>query len=102
MDVRSERMPISELIEFFGISTGAKSSVDDQPAPQETENPPTAAKHAEVDAFIRQIAVLLIWSYDDNDGTPYQECQSPSDGFLNSHCCLMNLIEQARHLQEGQ
>lgn len=102
VDVRSERMPISELIEFFDISTGAESSVDGQPAPQEAESPTIAAKRAEVDAFLRQIAALLIWSYDDNDGTPYQECQPPSDGFLDSHYCLMDLIEQARRLQQGQ
>jgi len=41
-----------------------------------------------------------MWSYDRNDGTPYTECEEPDEGFLDSHCCLMALIEQARELQQ--
>lgn len=102
MDVRRERRRISELLEFFGIATGEENPLGGQPAPQKKEKPSTAAQRAEVEAFVQQVAELLIWSYDDNDGNPYKECQPPSDGFLDSHCCLMDLIEQARRLREGR
>ncbi len=48
--------------------------------------------------FVDHVARLNIWAYDKNDGSPYQECKEPSDGYLDSHCCLMGLIEQARAL----
>lgn len=54
------------------------------------------------DKFVHQVGALCIWSYDRNDGTPYQECDEPADGFLDSHTCLMGLIEQARVTQEGK
>ncbi len=54
------------------------------------------------DKFVNQVGSLSIWSYDKNDGAPYQECDEPADGFLDSHMCLMSLIEQARAMQEGQ
>lgn len=46
--------------------------------------------------FVEHIAGLGIWDYDKNDGTPYQECEEPTDGYLDSHCCLMESIEVAR------
>ena len=62
-----------------------------------------AMQYAEkADKFIHQIGALSIWEYDQNDGTPYEECDEPDDGFLDSHTCLMGLIEQARVLQEGK
>ena len=54
------------------------------------------------DKFVHQVGALSIWDYDQNDGTRYQECDEPVDGFLDSHTCLMDLIEQARNLQEGK
>lgn len=48
--------------------------------------------------FGERVASLSIWDYDRDDGTPYRECEIPSDGFLDSHCCLMQLIEEARNL----
>lgn len=48
--------------------------------------------------FVEQIANLRIWGYDQDDGSTYLECPEPSDGYLDSHCCLMGLIEQARAL----
>ncbi len=54
------------------------------------------------DKFVHQVRALSIWEYDQNDGTPYDECDEPDDGFLDSHTCLMGLIEQARALQEGK
>lgn len=54
------------------------------------------------DKFVHQVGALSIWDYDQNDGTRYQECDEPADGFLDSHTCLMDLIEQARNLQEGK
>ncbi len=62
-----------------------------------------AMQYAEkADKFVHQVGALSIWSYDRNDGTPYQECDEPADGFVDSHTCLMDLIEQARVLQEGK
>ena len=54
------------------------------------------------DKFVHQVGALSIWEYDQNDGTPYDECDEPDDGFLDSHTCLMGLIEQARALQGGK
>ena len=54
------------------------------------------------DKFVHQVGALSIWDYDQNDGTPYQECDEPDDGYLDSHTCLMGLIEQARVLLEGK
>lgn len=48
--------------------------------------------------FIKQIASMSIWDYDREDGAPYKECAEPGDGFLDSHCSLMALIEEARKL----
>jgi hypothetical protein len=41
----------------------------------------------------------------DEDGTPqneFDECEEPSDGYLDSHMCLMSAIENARKIQSGQ
>lgn len=102
VEVRSKRKPIRDLQEFFGIVSAPKQPVDGVQAPQEAQSQAVAAKRAEADAFVQQVAALRIWRYDDNDGTPYEECRPPSDGFLDSHYCLMDLIEQARRLREGQ
>lgn len=52
--------------------------------------------------FVQQVAGLSIWSYDQDDGSPYQECERPSEGFLDSHCTLMENIEAARRIQALQ
>lgn len=46
--------------------------------------------------LVKQIADFKIWDYDRNDGTPYQECEEPGDGHVDSHTALMDLIESAR------
>lgn len=51
--------------------------------------------------FVDQVAGMSIWEYDRDDGTLYQECAEPGDGFLDSHCSLMALIEEARKLKGG-
>lgn len=48
--------------------------------------------------LVNQIAALNIWSYKAADGSSYKECSAPMEGFLDSHCCLMGLIEKARRL----
>lgn len=58
---------------------------------------PDAAATAQAQ-FVDQVASLKIWSYDKYDGTAYAECEEPADGFLDSHTCLMDLIEQARQI----
>ncbi|HCF9660092.1 TPA: hypothetical protein NI776_001819 [Pseudomonas aeruginosa] len=52
--------------------------------------------------FVERIAELSIWSYDKSDGTPYKECEEPSDGYIDSHSCLMDLIEEARKIRAQQ
>lgn len=56
------------------------------------EDPTKAAQ------FVEQVASMSIWSFDQDDGEPYKECEEPSDGFLDSHCTLMQLIEKARKI----
>lgn len=51
------------------------------------------------DDFVSRVAGLSIWDYDQNDGTPYRECEEPTDGYLDSHTTLMDLIEEARRLE---
>lgn len=51
--------------------------------------------------LVEKIAGLCLWDFDKDDGTPYKECEEPDDGYLDSHDCLMNLIEEARAIQEG-
>jgi hypothetical protein len=48
--------------------------------------------------FVNQVAVLNIWDYNADDGSPYKECRAPAEGFLDSHCCLMGLVQEARRL----
>ena len=48
--------------------------------------------------LINQVAALNIWGYNAEDGSPYQECRAPTEGFLDSHCCLMGLVEVARRV----
>ena len=56
-----------------------------------------AMQHSEkAGKFVERIAGLSIWGYDKDDGTPYKECEEPSDGYLDSHCCLMDAIKEAR------
>ena len=62
----------------------------------------TTMQHMEaVNKFVGQVAGFSIWGHDQDDGTPYEECDEPSDGTGDSHECLMNLIEKARKLEEG-
>lgn len=56
-----------------------------------------ALQHSEkTDKFVQQVAGLSIWGYGKDDGTVYEECETPSEGTDDSHTCLMELIEQAR------
>lgn len=62
-----------------------------------------AMRHSEkAGKFVERIAGLSIWDYDKADGAPYKECEEPSDGHIDSHCCLMEAIEEARKIQVGQ
>lgn len=80
VDVRSQRQSISELMSFFNLTVAQCKAVD------------------EPMKFVRQVAGLDMWDYDGKAGVPYKECPRPSEGFLDSHCSLMGLIEQARVL----
>jgi hypothetical protein len=52
--------------------------------------------------MVESISNLSIWDYDNNEGDPYEECEEPSEGYLDSHCCLMDLIESARSILKGE
>lgn len=53
--------------------------------------------------FVDQVARLSIWDYDKDDGSRYEEIDDePDEGYLDSHNCLMGLIEAARRLGETQ
>lgn len=67
------------------------------------EVPNTAAANSSTEgssaaSFLSSVARLSMWSYARSNGTPYNECEEPSEGFLDSHCTLMELIEEARRL----
>lgn len=70
--------PIDELLTAAGVSAESSSAVDQ---------------------FVEEVANLSIWEYDRDDGTPYEECEEPDDGFMDSHEALMTLIEKARKLR---
>lgn len=48
--------------------------------------------------FVQRVSRLSIWDWSLN-GAHYAECEEPSDGYEDSHSCLMALIEQARVIQ---
>lgn len=48
--------------------------------------------------LVNQIAALNIWEYEAADGSSYKECSAPMKGFLDSHCCLMELVQEARRV----
>ena len=48
--------------------------------------------------LVNQIAALSIWEYNAADVSPFQECTAPTEGLLDSHCCLMGLVHEARRL----
>lgn len=58
-------------------------------------------REKEVMAFAQCVANLSIWGYGTDDGDVYKECEEPSDGYLDSHTCLMSLIERARAIELG-
>jgi hypothetical protein len=67
------------------------------------EVPNTAAANSSTEgssaaSFLSSVARLSMWSYARSNGTPYNECEEPSEGFLDSHCTLGELIEEARRL----
>lgn len=52
--------------------------------------------------FVERVAALGIWEYDDDSGQPIEEITEPDTGFLDSHNCLMDLIEKARSIMKGK
>ncbi len=76
--------------------------VDGEPAQLDAAKQSLAFQRKEAMAFVAMVAGLCIWSHTKNDGSPYAEVEKPSWGFVDSHDCLMNLIEQARAIQAGK
>ena len=75
-------------------------SVDGEAAPLEAEKQILVSQREQAFAFVEQVARLRIWGHIRIDGSPYRECEKPSWGFLDSHERLMDLVEQARGIQE--
>ena len=82
VEIRTEKQSIVALAHHFGLSSDAQA----EPAT----------------SFVEQVASLSMWDWDSNEGEPRNECEPPSDGFLDSHCALMGLIEEARDLLAQQ
>lgn len=53
-----------------------------------------AQRAANAVQFVQRVAGLLKFGEPDEDGEPFD----PSDGVDDSHCCLMDLIDEAREL----
>ncbi|MQA40630.1 hypothetical protein [Rugamonas aquatica] len=51
---------------------------------------------------VRHVAKPGIWSYGTTDVAAHAECKQPSDGILDSHCCRMEIIAQARKIGEPE
>ena len=83
VEIRADFQSIDELKKHFA---------------EELANEPESLEKRKA-AFIEQVAALPIWDYDKPDGTPYKEAPPARDGFLDSHCDLMALIEEARQLK---
>lgn len=74
----TERQSIADLAAFFALAT----------VPAE----PTRSE----DRFVAKVAGLSLWNWSSDAGEQLSECDPPPDGELDSHACLMGLIEQAR------
>lgn len=48
--------------------------------------------------FADRVADLKMWDFSNDSPGHFGECAPPSEGYDDSHCCLMNLIEEAREL----
>ncbi|MDG1581044.1 hypothetical protein [Pseudomonas sp. GOM6] len=80
---------------FFETADGKAASVEEVGQSTLQAGPDSLA------AFVDQVAGLSIWDYDKDDGQPYSETEEPEDGYMDSHNCLMGLIEQARDVSRG-
>lgn len=97
-EILTARLTISELMTHFSLIAETGNTV----AVTEAGKPNLVSQRDKAFQFMGQVADLSIWSFDMDDGSQYEECEEPSEGFLDSHCCLMNLIEQARGIREGK
>jgi hypothetical protein len=57
------------------------------------ENQSLVAQRDEAMRFVEQVARLKVWGCGE-----MKECARPSEGFMDSHDCLMGLIHQARNV----
>ncbi|APZ42524.1 hypothetical protein [Acidihalobacter ferrooxydans] len=46
--------------------------------------------------FIQSLAELSLWDHDDDNGQPFEECDEPEYGYLDSHEALMTHIEAVK------
>jgi hypothetical protein len=90
-----EYHPPKQLLDVLAPVVGADTEAVDQAAPAAGN---ASVAHDSLLKFVTQLSRMSIWSHAKPDGTAYQECAEPSDGFLDSHCALMGLIEESRTL----
>ena len=107
---RSQCAECGELVSsIIGTPSGAEicsdcfnAGLDATPTQQSQED-----SGATPQEFVAQVASLRIWDYDSDQKTAEEvagvdadgdEMRTPDEGFLDSHCCLMGLIEQARQM----
>ena len=94
LEFNTEWQQIEDLALHFGIPFDRNPNPTPEPATPDVKNPYTL--------FVERVADLHIWDHDQENGNPYEELdEPPSDGYLDSHTCLMNLIETARKIEEG-
>ena len=90
LEFNTDRQRIKDIALHFGIS------FDPNPNPTPEVKFPDAL-------FVERVANLSIWDHDQDNGEPYDELdEPPGDGYLDSHTCLMNLIETARDIVKGE
>lgn len=88
---------VDAICDFFGVNE--ISMITNAMQLEKRIQYPRASKPVTADpgrSFIEQVAGLSKWDTDDDEGNRVSECEAPSEGWLDSHVCLMDLIDQAR------
>ena len=99
LEFNTEWQQIEDLALHFGIPFDRNPNPTPKPANPEPATPEVKNPYT---LFVERVADLHIWDHDQDNGAPYEELdEPPSDGYLDSHTCLMNLIETARKIEEG-
>lgn len=81
------RQTIVHIEEYFGLSATTMLAAAGK-----------THEIAESVDLVRQISRFPVWSFSDKAGKMINECEAPGEGYLESHCDLMELIVNARSL----